>query len=119
MPEGLKGHEVEISFWAEDFERDLIPRSVLEITQYSGEKAIDYQTEFLGKRLVGMRQGRALLAYKVFVKPEADRMTLAVENKLIQGTRFEINSVLIRPEASNCRILRHGKESLNNRIYSR
>jgi hypothetical protein len=115
----LRGREVEISFWVENFRRDLVPRSVLEVTQLAGEKPVDYQTEFLGKRLVGMRNGRALLAYRLRMKPDADSIRLAIENKLIQGTNLEINSILVRPEQANCRILRHGKESLNNRIYSR
>ncbi|MFN5619761.1 MAG: hypothetical protein ACK478_00525 [Flavobacteriales bacterium] len=115
----LRDREVEISFWVENFRRDLIPRSVLEITQLAGEKSVDYQTEFLGKRLVGMRNGRALLAYRLRIKPDADVIRLAIENKLIQGTNLEINSILVRPEQANCRILHHGKESLNNRIYSR
>jgi hypothetical protein len=119
MNEAWKGQEMAVSFWVEDFSRDLIPRSILEVIQFSGERSVDYQTEFLGKRIIGMRQGRALVEYRLLVHPEADRLTLAIENKLIQGSTLEINSLLIRPIASNCRILRHGKESLNNRIYSR
>ena len=114
-----KDREMVISFWVEDFRRDLIPRSVLEVIQFAGEKSVDYQTEFLGKRIVGMRKGSALVEYRMRVKPDADRLTLAIENKLIQGSTLEINSLLIQPIQSNCRILRHGKESLNNRIYSR
>jgi hypothetical protein len=119
IDERWKDREMVISFWVEDFRRDLIPRSVLEVIQFVGEKSVDYQTEFLGKRIVGMRKGSALVEYRLRVKPDADRLTLAIENKLIQGSTLEINSLLIQPIQSNCRILRHGKESLNNRIYSR
>ena len=119
IDERWKNREMVISFWVEDFRRDLISRSVLEVIQFAAEKSVDYQTEFLGKRIVGMRNGSALVEYRLRVKPDADRITLAIENKLIQGSVLEINSLLIQPIQSNCRILRHGKESLNNRIYSR
>ncbi len=113
------GREVAISFWVKDFTRDLLPRSVVEVIQFNGEKSVDYQTEFLGKRIIGMRDKNALVEYYTTIKAGASRITLAIENKLIQGTTIEINSMLVRPVGANCRILHHGKESLNNRIYSR
>jgi hypothetical protein len=114
-----EGKEMAISFWVKDFSRDLMPRSVLEVAQLAGEKSVDYQIEFLGKRIIGMRGNDALIEYYTTIQPGASRITLAFENKLIQGQSIEINSLLVRPVDANCRILRHGKESLNNRIYSR
>lgn len=114
-----EGKEMAVSFWVKDFSRDLIPRSVLEMAQFDGDKSVDYQIEFLGKRIIGMRGKDALIEYYTTIQPGANRITLALENKLIQGQSVEINSLLVRPVAANCRILRHGKESLNNRIYSR
>jgi hypothetical protein len=114
-----QGKEVAISFWVKDFTRDLLPRSVLEVAQFAGEKSVEYQIEFMGKRIIGMRDNDALLEYYTTIEPGATRITLALENKLIQGETIEINSMLVRPVGANCRILRHGKESLNNRIYSR
>lgn len=114
-----RGASVALSFWVADFSRDLIPRSVLEIAQFNENKSVAYTTEFLGKRVVGTRDANALIEYIVQVDEHADRLTLALENKLLQGSHLQINSILIRPLSANCRILHHGNESLNNRIYSR
>ncbi|MFM7725782.1 MAG: hypothetical protein ACKO7B_03710, partial [Flavobacteriales bacterium] len=117
---GWEKDTVKISFWVTDFKRDLIPRTSVECIQFDGEhEVVDYQTEFMGKRLVGMRGDDALVEYTLCMKPSAKSISLAVENKLIQGHSIQINSVLIRPQRTNCRILRGENESLNNRNYSR
>ena len=111
---------VAVSFWVSDFSRDLIPRTVVEFIQYdASQKVIDYQTEFMGKRVVGMRGTDALVEYTLNIQPECSAISMAIENKLIQGQSIQINSFLMRPQSMNCRILRNENESLNNRNYSR
>jgi hypothetical protein len=111
---------VAVSFWVSDFSRDLIPRTVVEFIQYdASQKVIDYQTEFMGKRVVGMRGTDALVEYTLNIQSECSAISMAIENKLIQGQSIQINSFLMRPQSMNCRILRNENESLNNRNYSR
>ena len=115
-----KNDTIKISFWVTDFKRDLIPRTVVEYIQYDGQHSVvDYQTEFMGKRVVGVRGDDALVEYTLLIKPNAQTISMAIENKLIQGHSIQINSILIRPQRTNCRILRGENESLNNRNYSR
>jgi hypothetical protein len=119
LPVAWKSDTCKVSFWVKDFTRDVLPRTVLEIIQYDADHAVvDYQTEFMGKRIIGMRGGDALIEYTLSVKENAVAYSVAIENKLIQGQPIEINSMLVRPQWMNCRILRGGKEMLNNRIYS-
>jgi hypothetical protein len=109
-----------VSFWVSEFPRDLIPRTVVEFIQYdASQKVIDYQTEFMGKRVVGMRGTGALVEYTLNIQPECTAISMAIENKITQGQSIQINSFLMRPLSMNCRILRNENESLNNRNYSR
>jgi hypothetical protein len=119
LPE-WRADTVAVSFWVSDFSRDLIPRTVVEFIQYdASQKVIDYQTEFMGKRVVGMRGTDALVEYTLNIQPECSAISMAIENKLIQGQSVQINSFLMRPQSMNCRILRNENESLNNRNFSR
>lgn len=119
LPE-WKGDTLLVSFWVSDFKRDLIPRTVVELIQYdAAQKVVDYQSEFMGKRVVGLRGKDALIEYSLNIHPDCDAISLAIENKLVQGSSVQINSFLMRPTSMNCRILRNDSESLNNRNYSR
>jgi hypothetical protein len=109
-----------VSFWVSDFTRDLIPRTVVEFIQYNlAGEVVDYQTEFMGKRVIGLRGANALVEYTLPVQPGCTAISMSVENKLIQGQNLQINSFLWRPQSMNCRILRSENHSLNNRNYSR
>jgi hypothetical protein len=119
LPE-WKGDTLLVSFWVSDFKRDLIPRTVVELIQYdAAQEVVDYQSEFMGKRVVGLRGKDALIEYSLNIHPDCDAISLAIENKLVQGSSVQINSFLMRPTSMNCRILRNDSESLNNRNYSR
>ena len=109
-----------VSFWVSNFTRDLIPRTVVEFIQYnSAREVVDYQTEFMGKRVIGIRGANALVEYTLPIQPGCAAISMSIENKLIQGQSLQINSLLWRPQSMNCRILRTDYESLNNRNYSR
>jgi len=82
-------------------------------------EVVDYQTEFMGKRVIGLRGANALVEYTLPVQPGCTAISMSVENKLIQGQNLQINSFLWRPQSMNCRILRSENHSLNNRNYSR
>jgi hypothetical protein len=115
-----KGDTLAVSFWVSDFKRDLVPRTVVEFIQYdAAQKVVDYHTEFMGRQVVGMRGSDALVEYILNVHPQCEAISMAIENKLIQGADLQINSFLMRPTSMNCRILRHENQSLNNRNYSR
>jgi hypothetical protein len=115
-----RGDTLAVSFWVKDFIRDLVPRTVVEFIQFDeAKKVVDYQTEFMGKRVIGMRGSDALVEYTLIIHPACTEISMAAENKLIQGCIAQINSLLLRPQSMNCRILRNENESLNNRYYSR
>lgn len=112
-----KNKTVLISFWIENFARDLIPRANVEIVQKAGDRVVGYDSEIPGKRLIGMFRGSALVEYPVEIKNDADYIEVLIRNHLAKNELFRPFSVLIRPEGVSCSILHNEIMYYNNRRY--
>lgn len=112
-----RGRKLNISFYVEDFKRDLIPRTTLEIVQKNGDETTGYDTEFIGKRFVGPKGDSGLISYQIHVDSTSRKLILSFENKLITGEEFTCRDLVICPEGTDCLILRGEKRFLNNRNY--
>ncbi len=117
IPDAWHGKSVVVSFWVKNFQRDLLPRTSLEVHQKNGEETTGYFVEYIGKRFVGMKNGDALIECVVPIDSRSTQLLISFENKLIQGQKIECSGLLIRPEGVDCLILRNDSRFLNNRNY--
>lgn len=117
IPDALRGKNVIVSFWVKNFQRDLLPRTSLEIHQKKDEETTGYFVEYIGKRFIGMKNGDALIECVIPVNSRSEKIIMSFENKLIQGQKMECEGLLIRPEGVDCLILRRDSRFLNNRNY--
>jgi len=116
IPPSWRGDTIACSFWVKDFQRDLLPRTTLEIVQKNNETVTNYFVEYIGKRFIGLHGNDALIECLIPVEPGSGTLSISFENKLIQNEWITIESLLIRPKDSNFLILRNHRKSLNNRI---
>jgi hypothetical protein len=112
-----RGKTVLISFWIDDFARDLIPRANVEIVQKVEDRVVGFDSEIPGKRLIGIFQGDALVEYPVRIHEDAAEIEVLIRNQLAKNQQFRPFSILIRPEEVNCSILHNEIRYYNNRRY--
>jgi hypothetical protein len=117
VPTEWRGKKVKISFWIEDFVRDLIPRTRFEIIQLGQLGIMRSDGEICGRRIVGLYHGNALIEYEIEIDSQTERIEVLCHNRLLPGKNFRAFSFLIRPDSLNCAILRDGKRSYNNRLF--
>jgi hypothetical protein len=118
IPNDWQGKTLLASFWVENFSRDLIPRTYMEIVQKKEGQIADYGFTGIGQHMVAMIGNKALLEFEIPIKAESDYLQLSFENKLIQGESLIFESFMIRPNNADCLILRHESKIINNRIYN-
>lgn len=117
IPKKFKGDTIICSFWIEGFSQDLVPRSVLAVTQKQNETVTNYYSEYIGKLFVAMKDNKALVEVSLPISSESNKIFFSIENKLINGKEITIDNFLMRSKHYNCFIFHDEKRYWNNRTY--
>ena len=95
IPETWWGDSVMVQLEVLDFERDLIPRTFVEMVQMNGESLVRYESEMLGKRYLYSHQGSSVVQYPMRIRNGSRTLRISAENKLIQGDTLRLRNLII------------------------
>ncbi len=118
IPNATSGEYI-VSFWVGNFDRDLIPRSNIEIIlmdKYG--RPYDVLQTNIGKKFVIIDKNWALIESKIVLNNSTDKIKLTVWSDELKTDSNVIDRLLIRPINTNVYENSEGNIILNNRYYS-
>lgn len=100
---GIPGDSCELLFWVKGYETDLMPRSIFEFVQKSGDETVDYKYDQFQHFYCSLNKNWMRIRIPFVLKSPSDFVTVAIRNGDLKHFRLFVDDVLIRRKSKQSR----------------